>query len=86
MQNTEVMKLVANGGRLGQPPGCPELMYLIMADCWNPEPEHRPNFQSILERMQALLTVSISRLINKLEVRDRQQIYLIDTYICYIIS
>ncbi|XP_017466502.1 PREDICTED: ALK tyrosine kinase receptor [Rhagoletis zephyria] len=51
LQNPEVMKLVANGGRLGAPPGCPTTIYRIMADCWNPTPEDRPNFTNLLERI-----------------------------------
>ncbi|XP_067626535.1 tyrosine-protein kinase receptor isoform X2 [Eurosta solidaginis] len=54
LQNPEVMKLVANGGRLGAPPGCPTVMYRIMADCWNPTPEDRPNFTSLLARIEPL--------------------------------
>ncbi|XP_011203998.2 tyrosine-protein kinase receptor [Bactrocera dorsalis] len=51
LQNPQVMKLVANGGRLGSPPACPPAIYRIMADCWNPTPEHRPNFHSLLNRI-----------------------------------
>lgn len=51
LQNPEVMKLVANGGRLGAPPACPPEIYRIMADCWNPTPDDRPNFHSLLLRI-----------------------------------
>lgn len=51
LPNPEVMQLVTNGGRLGSPPGCPAAIYKIMADCWNPTPEDRPSFSSLLERL-----------------------------------
>ncbi|XP_073844464.1 anaplastic lymphoma kinase isoform X3 [Musca autumnalis] len=54
LPNPEVMQLVTNGGRLGTPPGCPPVIYKIMADCWNPTPEDRPTFSSLLERLKAV--------------------------------
>ncbi|XP_075168825.1 anaplastic lymphoma kinase [Haematobia irritans] len=54
LPNPEVMQLVTNGGRLGTPPGCPPIIYKIMADCWNPTPEDRPTFSSLLERLKAV--------------------------------
>ncbi|KAM7344585.1 anaplastic lymphoma kinase [Cochliomyia hominivorax] len=54
LPNPEVMQLVTNGGRLGTPPGCPPVIYKIMADCWNPTPEDRPTFSSLLERLKTV--------------------------------
>lgn len=59
LPNPEVMQLVTNGGRLGTPPGCPPVIYKIMADCWNPTPEDRPTFSSLLERLKAVTEVNI---------------------------
>lgn len=58
LPNPDVMTLVTNGGRLGMPPGCPSVIYKIMADCWNPTPEDRPTFASLLSRLQAVTEVS----------------------------
>lgn len=58
LPNPEVMQLVTNGGRLGTPPGCPSVIYKIMADCWNPTPEDRPTFSSLLERLKTVTEVS----------------------------
>ncbi|XP_066255961.1 tyrosine-protein kinase receptor isoform X2 [Euwallacea similis] len=49
--NKEVMDLVVQGGRLERPENCPGPIYGIMASCWHPQPEDRPNFATILERL-----------------------------------
>ncbi|XP_034653781.1 ALK tyrosine kinase receptor [Drosophila subobscura] len=49
--NTQVMELVVRGGRLGTPTECPVSIYKIMADCWNPTPEDRPTFTSLMEHL-----------------------------------
>lgn len=49
--NREVMQLVKSGGRLEPPSNCPLPIYAIMTSCWNPDPEKRPNFGIILERL-----------------------------------
>uniref|UniRef100_A0A1I8Q124 Tyrosine-protein kinase receptor n=1 Tax=Stomoxys calcitrans TaxID=35570 RepID=A0A1I8Q124_STOCA len=54
LSNSEVMEIINSGGRLGAPPGCPSIIYEIMIDCWNPIPEDRPTFFSILERLNTL--------------------------------
>ncbi|XP_055625903.1 tyrosine-protein kinase receptor isoform X2 [Toxorhynchites rutilus septentrionalis] len=51
LPNRDVMQLVTGGGRLDAPPGCPNAIYRIMADCWNPTPEERPAFSNLLERL-----------------------------------
>uniref|UniRef100_A0AAR5P3V4 Tyrosine-protein kinase receptor n=1 Tax=Dendroctonus ponderosae TaxID=77166 RepID=A0AAR5P3V4_DENPD len=49
--NKEVMDLVVQGGRLERPESCPAPIYGIMASCWHPQPEDRPTFAIILERL-----------------------------------
>lgn len=51
LPNRDVMQLVTGGGRLDAPTGCPNAIYKIMADCWNPTPELRPPFSNLLERL-----------------------------------
>ncbi|XP_026679377.1 ALK tyrosine kinase receptor isoform X1 [Diaphorina citri] len=53
--NKEVMQLVKGGGRLEPPSNCPLPIYAIMTSCWNPDPEKRPNFGMLLERMDYCL-------------------------------
>lgn len=49
--NQEVMQLVTSGGRLEAPPGCPGPVYRIMVHCWHTNPEERPSFVTVLERI-----------------------------------
>ena len=49
--NQEVMQLVTGGGRLEAPPGCPGPAYRIMVHCWHTNPEERPSFVTVLERI-----------------------------------
>ncbi|CAI8019033.1 Ephrin type-A receptor 8 (Fragment) [Geodia barretti] len=46
--NQEVVQQLQTGYRLPPPPGCPEAIYNLMMDCWNPDPAERPTFQQIL--------------------------------------
>ncbi|XP_072157406.1 leukocyte tyrosine kinase receptor isoform X2 [Bemisia tabaci] len=49
--NRDVMTLISSGGRLEPPSNCPAPLYAIMTTCWHPNPEERPNFGTILERL-----------------------------------
>ena len=49
--NQEVMQLVTSGGRLEAPPGCPGPVYRIMVTCWHANPDERPTFATVLERI-----------------------------------
>ncbi|XP_011703178.1 PREDICTED: ALK tyrosine kinase receptor isoform X2 [Wasmannia auropunctata] len=49
--NPEVISLVRSGGRLAQPTGCPDPIYGIMMRCWSSQPEKRPSFATISERI-----------------------------------
>ncbi|XP_023684004.1 tyrosine-protein kinase receptor isoform X1 [Paramormyrops kingsleyae] len=49
--NQEVLEFVTSGGRMDPPKNCPGPVYRIMTQCWQHCPEHRPNFSTILERV-----------------------------------
>ncbi|XP_072106831.1 tyrosine-protein kinase receptor [Mobula birostris] len=49
--NQEVLEFVTNGGRMDPPKNCPGPVYRIMTQCWQHSPEHRPDFSTILERI-----------------------------------
>ncbi|XP_062911674.1 ALK tyrosine kinase receptor-like isoform X2 [Mobula hypostoma] len=49
--NQEVLEFVTNGGRMDPPKNCPGPVYRIMTQCWQHQPEDRPNFATILERI-----------------------------------
>ncbi|XP_064411361.1 ALK tyrosine kinase receptor [Latimeria chalumnae] len=49
--NQEVLEFVTSGGRMDPPKNCPGPVYRIMTQCWQHQPEDRPNFATILERI-----------------------------------
>ncbi|XP_076236265.1 anaplastic lymphoma kinase isoform X2 [Calliopsis andreniformis] len=49
--NRETMTMVTSGVRLEKPAGCPDPIYGIMTRCWQPRPEDRPSFATIVERI-----------------------------------
>ncbi|CAB3247223.1 unnamed protein product [Arctia plantaginis] len=53
--NREVMEMVSGGGRLEKPYGCPQEIYRLMCECWNPTPNARPTFQNMFEILQSFL-------------------------------
>ncbi|XP_029349203.1 ALK tyrosine kinase receptor-like [Echeneis naucrates] len=53
--NQEVLEFVTNGGRMDPPKNCPGPVYRIMTQSWQHQPEDRPNFSSILERIDYCL-------------------------------
>lgn len=52
MTNAEVLNQVERGYRMPSPPGNPELLYIIMLDCWKAEPSERPTFDSLQYRLE----------------------------------
>ncbi|KAG8131602.1 hypothetical protein E2320_009517 [Naja naja] len=52
MSNLEVSTKVQNGFQMHCPPRCPPVMYSIMCQCWNLDPNQRPDFQNIRELLQ----------------------------------
>ncbi|XP_068088865.1 ALK tyrosine kinase receptor isoform X3 [Hyperolius riggenbachi] len=49
--NQEVLEFVTSGGRMDPPKNCPGPVYRIMTQCWQHQPEDRPQFSMILERI-----------------------------------
>jgi hypothetical protein len=56
--NQEVMEVVADGGRLESPYGCPSPVYAIMTSCWIAAAADRPSFTTVVTRLQTSLDVS----------------------------
>ncbi|XP_037002647.2 ALK tyrosine kinase receptor [Artibeus jamaicensis] len=50
--NQEVLEFVTSGGRMDPPKNCPGPVYRIMTQCWQHQPEDRPHFAIILERIE----------------------------------
>ncbi|KAM3849554.1 ALK tyrosine kinase receptor-like [Diretmus argenteus] len=53
--NQEVLEFVTNGGRMDPPKNCPGPVYRIMTQSWQHQPEDRPDFSTILERIDYCL-------------------------------
>ncbi|NXG70179.1 ROS1 kinase, partial [Baryphthengus martii] len=52
--NTEVLHHVKAGGRLESPNSCPDDLYNLMMRCWAQEPQNRPTFSYIQEKLQEI--------------------------------
>ncbi|XP_032071947.1 ALK tyrosine kinase receptor [Thamnophis elegans] len=50
--NQEVLEFVTSGGRMDPPKNCPGPVYRIMTQCWQHQPEDRPDFAIVLERIE----------------------------------
>ncbi|XP_031227394.1 leukocyte tyrosine kinase receptor isoform X5 [Mastomys coucha] len=50
--NQEVLDFITTGNRMDPPRNCPGPVYRIMTQCWQHQPELRPDFASILECIQ----------------------------------
>jgi serine/threonine protein kinase len=46
--------VVQKGLRPDVPPGCPLDLYKLLEDCWHGDPEMRPDFSSVTQRMQQM--------------------------------
>jgi fyn-related kinase len=47
MRNQEVVKFLNEGHRMECPQNCPELLYQLMLQCWDENPQKRPTFESL---------------------------------------
>lgn len=52
----DITHYLLKGRRLAQPQYCPDTLYSVMLACWNPEPECRPNFQSLVTEVDHILS------------------------------
>ncbi|XP_066527612.1 tyrosine-protein kinase Tec [Hoplias malabaricus] len=50
--NVEIVEEVTQGGRLYKPQKCPPNVYEIMFQCWHANPQGRPSFSELLQRIE----------------------------------
>lgn len=53
-----LFQLLREGHRMERPPNCSIDVYMIMRECWNAEPTHRPSFVELVEDFDRLLTLA----------------------------
>eukprot|EP00049_Salpingoeca_infusionum_P010594 m.183039 g.183039 ORF g.183039 m.183039 type:complete len:1476 (+) comp14685_c0_seq1:185-4612(+) len=49
MDLTEVYSYLQSGNRMASPPGCPDIFYKVMMQCWDVEPKNRPSYQDVID-------------------------------------
>jgi serine/threonine protein kinase len=52
MTNEEVLEKLGTGYHMSCPGGCPDQLYSIMEECWRDQPEQRPTFLVLEEKLQ----------------------------------
>ena len=62
--DAQVMTVVSKGGRPQKPPGCENLgllpaVWKLTGECWNQNPDKRPDIASVLRRFQAIVSTGL---------------------------
>ncbi|XP_037347072.2 macrophage-stimulating protein receptor-like isoform X1 [Pungitius pungitius] len=52
----DITHYLLKGRRLPQPQFCPNTLYSVMLTCWDPEPECRPSFSSLVTEVHQILS------------------------------
>uniref|UniRef100_A0A671MZD4 non-specific protein-tyrosine kinase n=1 Tax=Sinocyclocheilus anshuiensis TaxID=1608454 RepID=A0A671MZD4_9TELE len=55
MEKMSCVRSIQRGERMERPAGCPEALYDIMLLCWRSNPEERPTFTELREKLMALI-------------------------------
>ena len=51
MRNNQVIDQLLQGYRMPQPMECPQRIYAVMLDCWKEEPNFRPSFKTLHQKL-----------------------------------
>ncbi|CAJ0589028.1 unnamed protein product [Cylicocyclus nassatus] len=69
-----LLEFLESGGRIERPDNCPEDFYEVMLECWYFEPEKRPDFLTIRQRLAAQLE-EITEEYNYLKLDGQKEYY-----------
>ncbi|XP_077977455.1 proto-oncogene tyrosine-protein kinase ROS-like [Glandiceps talaboti] len=58
--NLEVLHFVTTGGRLSRPDNCPDDVHQLMLKCWHEDPEGRPTFKFLLQKLETFKRKSLT--------------------------
>ncbi|XP_070569168.1 proto-oncogene tyrosine-protein kinase ROS-like [Ptychodera flava] len=58
--NVEVLHFVTTGGRLSRPDNCPDDVHQLMLKCWHNDPEGRPTFRYLLQKLETYKRKSLT--------------------------
>ncbi|KAF8368910.1 hypothetical protein PRIPAC_86739, partial [Pristionchus pacificus] len=59
-ETTEILPRLEAGDRMGRPDNCPDVMFELMNDCWCGEPQLRPTFTELRQRIAKMMEDSPS--------------------------
>ena len=59
-----LLDYLSDGKRMDMPTKCPLEVYTIMRDCWIHEPEQRPHFIALTERLAKILEKHTTTVLN----------------------
>eukprot|EP00039_Didymoeca_costata_P024373 m.10120 g.10120 ORF g.10120 m.10120 type:complete len:1037 (-) comp4203_c0_seq2:1459-4569(-) len=62
MANLEVLENIKNGYRLPQPAACPDFLYKLCLQCWQANPQNRPDAKDVAANIAGALGVAIPSL------------------------
>jgi serine/threonine protein kinase len=58
--NAEVAMFVEKGGRLDRPQNCSAVVWEILESCWVTEIKKRPSFETIITKLESLLSTDFA--------------------------
>ncbi|CAJ0604999.1 unnamed protein product [Cylicocyclus nassatus] len=70
----DLLNYLEKGRRMERPDNCPEQFYEVMAECWRFEPEKRPDFSTIRQKLAAQLE-EITEEYNYLKLDSKKDYY-----------
>eukprot|EP01119_Soliformovum_irregulare_P014107 TRINITY_DN3829_c0_g1_i1.p1 TRINITY_DN3829_c0_g1~~TRINITY_DN3829_c0_g1_i1.p1 ORF type:complete len:780 (-),score=197.66 TRINITY_DN3829_c0_g1_i1:108-2447(-) len=80
MSNDDAVNSVMEGHRLESPQGCPQPVYDLMMECWQRDPQERPTFARIIEKVDVIakkegLSQMTTRKRSVIHRKDKELVY-----------